>query len=345
MERAVYSRRYDLTTVEGGLVPCVEVWFAHWTRPSLLVHSISVSNDGGAVATVRLSQSGGTSSPDLSLRLAVNDSSTLAVTGSAHQSPYNITVQVAVASNRLVTELRVPPGETARALALTAVVSSLNSSQPLQDAMAALKDGLEAGIDSLQTSHVSAWRRRWQEGRVEVPGTSPDARRLALSVNASLYAIMSASRPDFPYGLSPGGLASDAYDGHTFWDMDTWMFPVLNMLHPQLGRACLQYRWNRRAGAEAKARHNGYSGLMFPWESAFTGNEVQLGHWGRYEQHISSDVSLAAQQHWWHTRDAEWLREVGAPLARGIAQFWASRVVQNRQTGLYEILGIMPPDE
>ena len=29
------------------------------------------------------------------------------------------------------------------------------------------------------------------------------------------------------YSLSPGGLASNAYNGHTFWDCETWMYPSL----------------------------------------------------------------------------------------------------------------------
>ena len=37
---------------------------------------------------------------------------------------------------------------------------------------------------------------------------------LAQSVNASLYFLLSAIREDWPFGLSPGGLASSDYFGH-----------------------------------------------------------------------------------------------------------------------------------
>jgi hypothetical protein len=40
---------------------------------------------------------------------------------------------------------------------------------------------------------------------------------LAQALNASLYFIRSSIRADWAHGLSPGGLASTDYGGHTFW--------------------------------------------------------------------------------------------------------------------------------
>ena len=83
------------------------------------------------------------------------------------------------------------------------------------------------------------------------------------------YYLLASVRADWPQGLSPGGLATDGYNGHSFWDCETFMYPSLLLLQPDLARSLLQYRLDRFAGAQAKARRNGYSGLMFPWESAF----------------------------------------------------------------------------
>jgi trehalose/maltose hydrolase-like predicted phosphorylase len=104
---------------------------------------------------------------------------------------------------------------------------------------------------------------------------------LAQALNSSLYAVRSSIRPDWPYGLSPGGLASNAYEGHTFWDQETWMWPPLLMLDPPSAKSALDYRWNRRVGAHNKSvlcgtsNHASSGGqgalelpadaLMFPW--------------------------------------------------------------------------------
>jgi trehalose/maltose hydrolase-like predicted phosphorylase len=85
---------------------------------------------------------------------------------------------------------------------------------------------------------------------------------------------------------------------------------------------------------------------MFPWESAYTGQEV-CPSWaptGQLEQHITGDIAFAFQQYWRLTKDVNWLKKAW-PLIAGIAKFWTSRVSFNAQTNQYEINGVIPPDE
>ena len=75
-----------------------------------------------------------------------------------------------------------------------------------------------------------------------------------------------SSQPELPleqfYGLSPGSLARGAnwtdYQGHVFWDMETWMYPPILVLFPDLARDMLSYRIYGGKGARAKAREHGY---------------------------------------------------------------------------------------
>jgi hypothetical protein len=46
--------------------------------------------------------------------------------------------------------------------------------------------------------------------------------QVSSALNSSLYYIYSAIRADWDYGISPGGLAEDSYDGRSFWDCETW---------------------------------------------------------------------------------------------------------------------------
>jgi trehalose/maltose hydrolase-like predicted phosphorylase len=86
---------------------------------------------------------------------------------------------------------------------------------------------------------------------------------------------------------------------------------------------------------------------MWPWESAFTGQEV-CPSWaptGALEQHISGDVSYAVWQYYLMTGDLQWLSAVGWPILQGVAEFWSSRVTLSGADGLYHIEGVIPPDE
>jgi len=157
--------------------------------------------------------------------------------------------------------------------------------------------------------------------------------------------IYTSIRDDFPYGISPGGIPTDAYNGHMFWDMETWMYPNFLLLNPALAESMLEYRFLRNQTAQEFAKKSGYSGYKFPWESAYTGLNVCPDSFEGclYEDHISGDVAFATWQYYRATRDTTWLKTRGFPVLNGVAEFWASRVVKT--TGQYEIWNIVPPAE
>ena len=61
--------------------------------------------------------------------------------------------------------------------------------------------------------------------------------------------------------------------GHIFWDTEMWMYPPLLLLHPEIAKNLLNYRFERLERAKHNAALHGYQGAMFPWESAASGEE------------------------------------------------------------------------
>ncbi|HLK28839.1 MAG TPA: hypothetical protein VKT28_09665, partial [Puia sp.] len=130
------------------------------------------------------------------------------------------------------------------------------------------------------------------------------------------------------------------------WDADLWMFPALLVLHPELAKSVIDYRYERLDAAKKNAFANGYKGAMYPWESAGTGVE-ETPVWalsGPFEHHITADVALAAWSYYCVTQDKNWLREKGWPILSATADFWASRVERNG-TGHYDIKNVVAADE
>lgn len=85
---------------------------------------------------------------------------------------------------------------------------------------------------------------------------------------------------------------------------------------------------------------------MFPWESAFTGCPVCPEEvYSIYEIHVNGDIGFAVEQYWMATHDAHWLKEIGIPLIRGLAEFWSSRVTYDKENNDYVINAVMCPDE
>ena len=41
------------------------------------------------------------------------------------------------------------------------------------------------------------------------------------------------------------GLSGLGYNGHVFWDMDLWIYPAILVLHHELGKNLIEYRFER----------------------------------------------------------------------------------------------------
>ncbi len=70
------------------------------------------------------------------------------------------------------------------------------------------------------------------------------------------------------WSISPAGLSSNDYNGHVFWDAETWMYPALLAQHPGMAAGIDAYRYERLGAAEAHAYGDRIPGrARFPWEA------------------------------------------------------------------------------
>lgn len=199
------------------------------------------------------------------------------------------------------------------------------------------------GPERLKERHLAQWRELW-ESDIVIEGDA----QAQQDIHNMLYHVYSFIREDSGLSLSPMGLSGFGYNGHVFWDTETWVYPAVLLLHPGMARSLLDYRYDRLGAARRNAYQHGYRGAMFPWESAATGSEETPAHnlYSQYEVHVNADIALAAWQYWLVTRDREWLREKGWPLISATADFWVSRVEPRRDGGEgYELVNVIGADE
>ena len=222
--------------------------------------------------------------------------------------------------------------------------SSITSAQhedPLNEAERMTIFAKLEGKERLINFHNKAWDRLWTSDII-IDGDAQSQQ----DVHSMLYHLYSFTREGTGYSLSPMGLSGLGYNGHVFWDADLWMFPALLVMHPELAKNMIDYRFNRLNEAKRNAFSHGYKGAMFPWESAETGVE-ETPVWalsGPFEHHITADVALAAWNYYCVTQDTNWLREKGWPILSSTADFWASRVERNGPHH-YDIKNVVAADE
>ncbi len=220
-------------------------------------------------------------------------------------------------------------------------ITSAHHDDPLNEAERMTITAKLQGRDRLIAFHNAAWDNLWKSDIV-IDGDA----QAQQDIHSMMYHLYSFVREGSAMSPSPMGLSGLGYNGHVFWDTELWMFPAILVLHPELAKSMVEYRFQRLAAAKQNAFNHGYKGAMFPWESAGTGVE-ETPVWalsGPFEQHITACVGIATWNYYCVTQDKEWLREKGYPILKETAAFWASRVERNG-TGKYDIKNVVASDE
>jgi trehalose/maltose hydrolase-like predicted phosphorylase len=232
-------------------------------------------------------------------------------------------------------------GETYRFSIAGSSITSAHHDDPLNEAERLTIYAKLEGRDRLLLHHQQAWDSLWKSD-IQIDGDVQTQQ----DVHSMLYHLYSFVREGTAYSPSPMGLSGLGYNGHVFWDAELWMYPALLVMHPELAKSMVEYRFQRLEAAKRNAFANGFKGAMFPWESAETGVE-ETPVWalsGPFEHHITADVAIAAWNYYLVTQDRQWLQQKGWPILQATADFWASRVERNGP-GRYEVKNVVAADE
>ncbi len=220
-------------------------------------------------------------------------------------------------------------------------ITSAHHDDPLNEAERLTIFAKLQGRDRLVEMHNKAWDELWKSDIV-IEGDAQSQQ----DVHSMIYHLYSFVREGNSNSPSPMGLSGLGYNGHVFWDTELWMFPAILQLKPELAKGIIEYRYERLEAAKRNAYGKGYSGAMYPWESAGSGAE-ETPVWalsGPFEHHITADIGVAAWNYYSVTQDKNWLREKGWPILKATADFWASRVERNGP-GQYDIKNVVAADE
>ncbi|HET9431204.1 MAG TPA: glycoside hydrolase family 65 protein [Chitinophagaceae bacterium] len=236
---------------------------------------------------------------------------------------------------------KIKAGQTYRFSIAGASITSAHHDDPLNEAERSAIFAKLEGRERLIKFHQGAWDELWKSD-ISIEGDA----QAQQDIHSMLYHLYSFTREGTSLSPSPMGLSGLGYNGHVFWDTELWMYPALLVLHPELAKSMVEYRYQRLDAAKRNAFSKGYKGAMFPWESAESGVE-ETPVWalsGPFEHHITGCVGIAAWNYYCVTQDKQWLSEKGWPLLSATADFWASRVERNGP-GHYDINNVVAADE
>ncbi|AUI60494.1 family 65 glycosyl hydrolase [Amycolatopsis sp. BJA-103] len=243
---------------------------------------------------------------------------------------------------RLTVAVDVPKGGRLRITKFLAYGWSAQRSVPAVRAQveAALAGARQTGWKGLLAEQKEFLDDFWETSDIEIDG-DPE---LQQAVRFSLFHLLQAGARGEARALAGKGLTGPGYDGHAFWDTETFVLPVLTYSMPDAARDALRWRHSTLDKARERATQLGLRGAAFPWRS-INGAECSA-YWpaGTAAFHVSADISDAVVRYLNATGDSEFLRTCGAELLLETARMWSSLGHFDRQ-GRFRIDGVTGPDE
>ncbi|MFG3061266.1 glycoside hydrolase family 65 protein [Streptomyces sp. NPDC048231] len=245
-----------------------------------------------------------------------------------------------VARFTIITDLK--PGETLRLEKMVSYGwSQIRSVPSLRDQVeAALAGARSVGWQGLLDQQRAYLDEFWEHADVEVDGDP----QIQQAVRFALFHVLQAAARAEQRAIPAKGLTGSGYDGHSFWDTETFVLPVLTFTHPRSVTAALQWRQDTLPTARARARQLGLPGAAFPWRT-IDGAECS-GYWlaGAAAVHINADIAHAVLRYVSVSGDRDFERETGVELLVETARLWTGLGYHDSQ-GHFHIDGVTGPDE
>jgi alpha,alpha-trehalose phosphorylase len=243
---------------------------------------------------------------------------------------------------RLLVTTTLEPGQRLRMVKLLAYGwSSQRSVDAVRDQVsAALAEARHTGWDGLLRAQREYLDDFWSKADVELEGDL----ELQQAVRFGLFHVLQAGARAEQRAIAAKGLTGPGYDGHTFWDTESFVLPVLTYTAPRAAGDALRWRHATIDLARENADGLGLAGAAFPWRT-IRGQETSA-YWpaGLAAFHINADIADAVVRYQSATGDEAFEREAGLELLVETARLWRS-LGHHDSAGRFRIDGVTGPDE
>ena len=207
---------------------------------------------------------------------------------------------------------------------------------------AALTAARHTGWEGLLAEQRAYLDDFWDRADVEVEGDA----ELQQAVRFALFHVLQAGARAEQRAIPAKGLTGPGYDGHAFWDTESFVLPVLTYTAPEAAADALRWRHQHaRPGARAGRASWGCEGAAFPWRTIARRGVLGLLAGGTAAFHVNADIADAVIA----LRRRDRRRRVRARRRR--SSCWSrrrgcgARSATTTPQGRFRIDGVTGPDE
>ncbi len=210
-------------------------------------------------------------------------------------------------------------------------------SDQVQGALHAAERTGWAGLLAQQQDYLAEF---WDRADVRLDG-DPEVQQ---AIRFGMFHVLQAGARAEVQAIPAKGLTGPGYDGHAFWDTETYVLPMLTYTSAAAAADALRWRHSTLPQATARASQLGLRGAAFPWRT-IDGAECS-GYWpaGTAAFHINADIADAVIRYLDVTGDADFAAGPGLELLVQTARLWQA-LGHVGSHGEFRIDGVTGPDE
>lgn len=145
------------------------------------------------------------------------------------------------------------------------------------------------------------------------------------ALHFNLFHLLQSAGRNGKVSIAAKGLTSEGYEGHFFWDTESYVCPVFTYTAPKVAKKLLEYRSSILENAKERAKIMSLRGALYPWRT-ISGEETSAYFpAGTAQYHINADIIFALNRFLnAHENDLGFDKKAVEEMCAETARMWAS---------------------
>jgi alpha,alpha-trehalose phosphorylase len=164
------------------------------------------------------------------------------------------------------------------------------------------------------------------------------------AVHYNLYQLSMSGAYDTYHQIPAKGLSGEGYEGHYFWDTETYMFPYFLLTDIEKAKDILLFRYHTLDNAKQEAKKLGHLvGAKYPWRT-INGDEVSSYYpAGTAQYHINAIIAYSFINYYQVTNDIDFMIKYGLEVLYETALIYLQ--IGTFVNDSFHITNVTGPDE
>ncbi|HEX3044003.1 MAG TPA: glycosyl hydrolase family 65 protein [Bacillota bacterium] len=218
----------------------------------------------------------------------------------------------------------------------------INTTEVWRQGMKLAENNRFLGFITAKEAHIAYWSQVWNHLDITIDGDPENQQGIRFCI-FQLHQTYHGANPGSNIGAK--GLTGEAYNGHTFWDTETYCLPFYMFNNPHAARNLLEFRYRTLPQARERAQTLDCRGAFYPIATIDGTESCDLWQHANLQLQVGTAVAYGI----WHyvkiCLDFDFLHRQGMEILVEICRCFASRGGWGAKTGKFGFYGVMGPDE